>query len=134
MQKLVFILNDSAIWLVNKASHNTKIHCRISLRRTCRPCGFTIEVSSRGHRLLIYFVKRITEIDGKDPLLYYFFFKICYGLRLSCCREQLTIRQPRRVRRREMFTRSESSCKKSSSGRGRSVCMTSHWMLQVGTS
>ena len=56
---------------MNKKSHNTNIHCRISPRKTCKHCGFTMEV--RGHRLLFYFAKRINEIDGEDPLLYYIF-------------------------------------------------------------
>ena len=63
----VFILNESAIWLFNKELHNTQIHCLISLSRTCRPCGFTMTISSRGHRRLIYIVKRNTKTDGMGP-------------------------------------------------------------------
>ena len=63
----MFILNESAIWLVSKESHNMYIHCRISPRRTCKPCGFTMKINSRGHRQLIYIVKRNTVIDSMGP-------------------------------------------------------------------
>ena len=33
----------------------------------CNPCGNTIKISLRYHRLLIYDVKRTTKIDGMDP-------------------------------------------------------------------
>ena len=63
-----FILNNSAIWLVNTKPQNMQIHCRISPRRTCNPCGNTMKISSRYHRLLIYDVKRNSEIDVWVPL------------------------------------------------------------------
>ena len=44
-----------------------KMHCQISPRRTCNPCGFTTQISSRYHRLLIYDVSRNTKIDGMGP-------------------------------------------------------------------
>ena len=43
------------------------MHGRISPRRACNPCGYTMKMSSRYHRLLIYDVKRITKIDGMGP-------------------------------------------------------------------
>ena len=46
---------------------NKQMHCRISPRRTCNPCGYTMKMSSRYHKLLIYDVKRTTEIDGMEP-------------------------------------------------------------------
>ena len=41
--------------------------CQISPRRTCNPCGNTMKISLRYHRLLIYDVKRTTKIDGMGP-------------------------------------------------------------------
>ena len=38
------------------------MHCRISPSRKCNPCGYTMKISSRYHRLLIYDVKRTTNI------------------------------------------------------------------------
>ena len=35
--------------------------------RTCRPCGFTVNISSRRHRHLINIVKRNTETEGMGP-------------------------------------------------------------------
>ena len=46
---------------------NMQMHCQISLRRKCNPCGYTMKMSSRCHRLLIYDVKRTNEIDGMGP-------------------------------------------------------------------
>ena len=43
------------------------MHGRISPRRACNPCGYTIKMSSRYPRLLIYDVKRTTKIDGMGP-------------------------------------------------------------------
>ena len=43
------------------------MHGRILPRRACNSCGFTIKMSSRYHRLLIYDVKRTTKIDGMGP-------------------------------------------------------------------
>ena len=40
------------------------MHGRISPRRACNPCGYTMKMSSRYHRLLIYDVKCTTKIDG----------------------------------------------------------------------
>ena len=43
------------------------MHCRISPRITCNPCGHTKKIILRYHRLLIYDVKRTTKIDGMGP-------------------------------------------------------------------
>ena len=43
------------------------MHCQILLRRTCNTCDYTMKMSSKYHRLLIYDVKRTTEIDGMGP-------------------------------------------------------------------
>ena len=48
-------------------SQNMQIE-KISPRRTCNLCGFTMEISSRYNCLLIYDVKRITNIDGIGTL------------------------------------------------------------------
>ena len=60
----IFILNNSAIWLVNTKPQNKQMHCRISPRRTCNPCGYSMKISSRYNILLIYDVKITTKIDG----------------------------------------------------------------------
>ena len=44
-----------------------QIPCRISPRRMCNPCGYTMKMSSSYHRLLIYDVKRNSEMDGMGP-------------------------------------------------------------------
>ena len=44
------------------------MHCQIPPKRKCNPCGYTMKISSRYHRLLIYDVKRNTEIHGMGPL------------------------------------------------------------------
>ena len=49
------------------------MHCRISPRRMCNPCGYTMKISSRYHRILIYDVKRNIKIDGIGP------FKVTAG-------------------------------------------------------
>ena len=43
------------------------MHCQISPRKTCNPCGCTMKISSWCHRLLFYEVKRTTRIDGMGP-------------------------------------------------------------------
>ena len=53
------------------------MHGRISPRRGCNPCGFTMKMSSRYHRLCIYDVKRNTGIDG---ILFIYLFKNFKGL------------------------------------------------------
>ena len=63
----IFILNNSTILLVNTKPQNNQMHCQISPRRTCNPWGYTMKMSSRYHRLLIYDVKRTTKIDGMGP-------------------------------------------------------------------
>ena len=64
----IFILNNSAIWLENMKPQNKQMHCRISPGRTCNPCGYTMKISCRYQRLLIYDVKiRTTKIDGLGP-------------------------------------------------------------------
>ena len=62
----IFILNNSTIWLVKAKPQNMQMHCPISLRRACNLCGYTMKISSRYHRLLIYDVKS-TKIDGMGP-------------------------------------------------------------------
>ena len=61
------MLNESTIWIVNKESHNTQIHCRILPRRTCKPCGFIVKISSKGKSHLVYIAKRNTKTDGMGP-------------------------------------------------------------------
>ena len=41
----IFVLNNSAIWLVNTKPQNTQMHCGISPRRTCKPSGNTMKIS-----------------------------------------------------------------------------------------
>ena len=53
----IFILNNSAIWLVHKISPIT----------TCNPGGYTVKISRWYHGLLIYDVKRTAKIDGMGP-------------------------------------------------------------------
>ena len=60
----IIMLNEGAIWSISK-------HCRILPIITCRTCGFTMKISSRGHRLLNYIVNRNTKTDGLGP------FKAC---------------------------------------------------------
>ena len=48
------------------------MHIRISPRKACNPCGYTMKISSRYHRLLIYDIKRTTKLDGMGP------FKVVY--------------------------------------------------------
>ena len=43
------------------------MHEQISPRRACNPCGYTMKMSSRYNRLLIYGVKRTTKTDGMGP-------------------------------------------------------------------
>ena len=43
------------------------MHGQISPTRACNPCGYTVKMSSRYHRLLIYDVKRTTKIDDMGP-------------------------------------------------------------------
>ena len=40
------------------------MHGGILPRRACNPCGYTMKISYRYHRLLIYDVKGTTKIDG----------------------------------------------------------------------
>ena len=63
------MLNDSAIWLVNTKPQNKQMHGRISPRRACYPCGYTMKMSSRYHRLLIYDVNTTSKIGGMGRLL-----------------------------------------------------------------
>ena len=58
---------SNAIWLVKMKPQNKQMHCRISPRRMCHSCGYTMKISSRYHRLLIYDVKQYTKIDGMGP-------------------------------------------------------------------
>ena len=63
----IVIVNKSAIWLVKTKPQNKQMHGRIPPRRACNPCGYTMKISCRYHRLLIYDVKRTTKIDGMGP-------------------------------------------------------------------
>ena len=63
----ISILNNNAIWLVKTKQQDKQMHCRISPRRTCNPCGYTLKISCRYHRLLIYDKNRTTETDGMRP-------------------------------------------------------------------
>ena len=69
----ILILNNSAIWLVNTKPQNKQMHCQISPRRMCNPCGYTMKISSRFHIpvLLIYAVNRNTKIDGMGHFKYH---------------------------------------------------------------
>ena len=60
----IVILNNSAIWLISMEPQKKHMHYGFSPRRTCSPCGYTMKMSSRYHRVLIYDVKRTTTIDG----------------------------------------------------------------------
>ena len=57
----ILILNNSAIWLVNTKPQNKQMHCQISPRRTCNPCGCTIKISYRYHRRLFNDVKELLK-------------------------------------------------------------------------
>ena len=57
------------------------MHGRILPRRACNSCGFTMKMSSRYNRLLIYDVKRTTKIDGMGPFKLF----ICFCVYLSFC-------------------------------------------------
>ena len=46
---------------------NKQMHCRISPTRTHNPCGYTMKIGLKYHRLLIYNVKRTTKIEGIGP-------------------------------------------------------------------
>ena len=46
------------------------MHDRILPSRACNTCEYTMNMSSRYHRLLIYDVKRTTKIDGMSPFNY----------------------------------------------------------------
>ena len=67
-------MNNFAIWLVNTKPQNKQMHCQILQRRMCNPCGSTMKMSFRYHRLLIYDVKRTTKIDGMGP------FHVCHSV------------------------------------------------------
>ena len=55
------------MWLVKMKPQNKQMHCLISPRITCNPCGNTMKISCRYHRLLIYDVKRTNKIHGMGP-------------------------------------------------------------------
>ena len=44
----MIMLNESALWLVNKESQNLLINRLITPRETSKPSGFTIKMNSRG--------------------------------------------------------------------------------------
>ena len=52
----------------------------ISTRRTGKPCGFTMQISSREYRFLNNIVKRNTKIDCMG-----LFEKVTLSLGLECC-------------------------------------------------
>ena len=60
------MFNNSAFWRVNTKQQNKQMHCRIS-PGTCNPCGYTMKIGCRHHRLLIHDVKRTTKIDSMGP-------------------------------------------------------------------
>ena len=43
------------------------MHLEIAPRRSCNPSGYTMKISCRYHRLLIYDVTKTTKIDGMGP-------------------------------------------------------------------
>ena len=45
-------------------AQNTNMHCRISPGRTCNLSGFTMEIRSTYHMLLVCDIKRNSKIDG----------------------------------------------------------------------
>ena len=51
---------------------NKQMHCRLSPRRMCNPGGYTMKIISRCRRLLIYDIKRSTEIDSTGPFKLFF--------------------------------------------------------------
>ena len=51
-------MNNSEIWLVKTTPKISKMYGQILPRRTCNTNGYTMKMSSRYHRLLIYDVKR----------------------------------------------------------------------------
>ena len=61
----IFILNNSAICLVNTKPQNKQRHCQILPKIMCNP--YAMKMSSMYHRLLIFDVKRNTKIDGMGP-------------------------------------------------------------------
>ena len=67
----IIILNNSAIWLVNTKPQNLANALPITPRRSCNPC--TMKIISRYHRLLIYDVKRTTEIESMGPVRFIFY-------------------------------------------------------------
>ena len=55
--KIEIYIKYGAIWPVNSKPQNKQMHCQISPRITCNPCGYTMKISSVYHRLFIYDVK-----------------------------------------------------------------------------
>ena len=45
------------------------MHCQISPGRMCNPCGYTMKMSPRNDRLLIYDIKRTAKIDCTGPFI-----------------------------------------------------------------
>ena len=76
----IFILNSSAIWLVNTKPQNKEMHFRFSPRRTCNQHGYTKKISSRYRRLLIHDEKTAALIDGRGPLhmlIFWTYVQVC---------------------------------------------------------
>ena len=82
--------------LFNKQLYNMEIHCRVSPRKTYRPCGFTVKTSSRRHRHLIKIVKRNTKTDGMSPFKFYFPCKIQLNIckKLICFFKTIQVEYP----------------------------------------
>ena len=47
------------------------MYCKISPRRMCNPCGYTMKMSLRRFRHLINYVNRNHKIDGMGPFQIY---------------------------------------------------------------
>ena len=66
-------------------TRNYKIHKYIAKfypEEHAEPCGFTMKISSRRHRFLVYIVKRSAKTDGMGP----FNESISKGLNNLCFR------------------------------------------------
>ena len=55
--EIYIFFNNGTIWPVITKPQNKQMHCQISPRRVCNPCGYTMKISSVYQRLLIYDVK-----------------------------------------------------------------------------
>ena len=64
---LKIILNNSAIWLVKTKPQICKCIAKFHPEERAAHEVYTMKMSSRYHRLLIYDVKRNSEIDDMGP-------------------------------------------------------------------